>query len=272
MSAGSMMLRLRSELARRMPARLMHEYRMLRHVRLAPFEPELAMLPRFLDRKAVAIDVGANVGIYADLLRRGSKRVLAFEPHPVCADYLRRLALGRVEVIQAALSSSDGEASLRIPLEGSEDAHALSSLSALNDFGGRSDQSIRLEAVKTTTLDRIGDRLSAAGERVAFVKIDVEGHELDVLSGGRQFLSAQRPVLLVETEFRHGADPEAVFQFASALGYEAYALVDGHTLEPVNAALLASRQSPELMRVGRHGGYLNNVFFIPRERWDQPSL
>ena len=259
---------LRSEVARRMPARLIHQYRLLRHVWLAPFEPELAMLPRFLDKGAVAIDVGANVGVYADLLARGSKRVLAFEPHSGCAAYLRRLGLDRVEIVEAAVSSVDGEASLRIPLDGSADAHALSSLSAANSFGGREGQSVRLERVATTTLDRVGDRLAAAGERAAFVKIDVEGHELDVLSGGRRFLSMHHPVLLVETEFRHGGDPEAVFRVASELGYEAFALIDGRTLEPIDTAQLASRQSPELMRAGRRGGYLNNVFFIPRERTD----
>jgi FkbM family methyltransferase len=261
-----MILSIRSEVARRVPAWMMHRYRLLRHVWLAPFEPELAVLPRFLDKQAVAIDIGANVGIYADLLARGSKRVLALEPHPGCAAYLRKLALDRVEIVEAAVSSVDGEASLRIPQDGSADAHALSSLSAANSFGGREGQSVRLERVATTTLDRIGDRLAA--ERVAFVKIDVEGHELDVLSGARQLLSTHRPVLLVETEFRHGGDPGAVFRLASELGYEAFALIDGRTLEPIDAAQLASRQSPELMRAGRRGGYLNNVFFIPRERTD----
>jgi FkbM family methyltransferase len=254
---------LRRRVAERLPARWVNAYRMARHVHLVPFEPELQVLPRFLDREAVAIDIGANVGIYAQLLARGSKRVIAFEPHPGCADFLRRLALDRVEVVQAAMSATDGEAILRIPFGDADDASALSSLSSTNTFGGVDEQLVRRERVKTMTLDQVGDQVLAHGDRVAFVKIDVEGHEADVLAGGRRVLAAQRPTLLVETEYRHGGDPRAVFRLLAELNYDALALDDG-TLKPIDPEQLAARQTSELLQAGRHGGYLNNVFFVPR--------
>ena len=254
---------LRRRAAQRLPARLVNAYRMARHVHLVPFEPELEVLPRFLDKDAVAIDVGANAGIYAQLLARGSKRVIAFEPHPGCAEFLRRLALDRVEIVQAAVSASDGEAILRIPFGDADDASALSSLSRANTFGGVDEQLVRHERVKTTTLDQIGDQVLAHGDRVAFVKIDVEGHEADVLAGGRRFLAAQRPTLLVETEYRHGGDPGSVFRLMAELDYDALALDDG-ALKPIDPEQLAARQTSELQQAGRRGGYLNNVFFVPR--------
>uniref|UniRef100_Q07IR7 Methyltransferase FkbM family n=1 Tax=Rhodopseudomonas palustris (strain BisA53) TaxID=316055 RepID=Q07IR7_RHOP5 len=254
--------RLRSWAAAHLPARLMHRYRMLRHVRLWPYEPELAVLPRFLKHDEVAIDVGANVGVYSDCLAQRAKRVIALEPHSGCAAYLRRLALDRVQIVEAAVSDTDGTAELRIPLDEAGDAYALSSLSVANAFSAAG-QAVRVEQVRTVTLDAIVARFVGPDERVGFVKIDVEGHELAVLNGSRGLLVEHRPVVLVETEFRHGGDPEAVLRLAAELGYTAYALTDGVTFSPVDGAILARRQSAALQVAGRAGGYLNNVFLLP---------
>jgi hypothetical protein len=47
------------------------------------------------------------------------------------------------------------------------------------------------------------------------------------------------------------------------LDYDALALDDG-ALAPVDPDRLAARQTSELLYAGRRGGYLNNVFFVPR--------
>ena len=49
---------------------------------------------------------------------------------------------------------------------------------------------------------------------VAFVKIDVEGHELNVLNGAVELLERSQPVFLVEAEDRHRAEAtRSVFEF-----------------------------------------------------------
>jgi predicted RNA methylase len=62
---------------RTFPVRALHAYRMVRHIRLAPFERELAILPRLVAKIDVAFDVGANVGLYSAVLSRYSRRVIA---------------------------------------------------------------------------------------------------------------------------------------------------------------------------------------------------
>lgn len=260
--SGSAIGRLRGWAAAHLPARLIHRYRIVRHVQLMPFEPELTVLPRFLNGGEVAIDVGANVGVYSDCLARGAKRVVALEPHPGCAAFLRRLALDRVDLIEAAVSDREGRADLRIPIDDSGEAYALSSLSVANDFGA-AERAVRIAPVRTVTLDGIAEQRVGPQERVGFVKIDVEGHELKVLLGARALLAEHRPVILVETEFRHGGDPEGVLRFAAEAGYRASALVDGVNLAPIDADTLRMRQSDSLQRAGRRGGYLNNVFLLP---------
>ena len=55
--------------------------------------------------------------------------------------------------------------------------------------------------VQRETLDRIWhDR-----ERIDIVKLDIEGHETNFLEGGRETISAHRPVLLIELSRGHQA-------------------------------------------------------------------
>jgi FkbM family methyltransferase len=261
---------LRTYAARKLPARLVHGYRMLRYVHLSPYEAELPMVRRWLDPAAVAIDVGANVGLYADVLAKGSARVIAFEPNRACADYLRRLRLARVEVVEAALSDSSGQAELRVPwVHGGED-HALGSIVA----AGSAVQAgtVATYRVETLTLDEALATRIAGGERVAFVKIDVEGHELAVLSGAVDLLRRDRPALLVETEQRHGGAPGRVIAMMEALGYRAF-VATGGTFTPVSAEWLAARQTPERAAAHlaghRDAGYVHNVFFVADGRETQ---
>jgi FkbM family methyltransferase len=124
----------------------------------------------------VALDVGANVGAYTLLLGqwvRPGGRVFAFEPAPEAfgglSAHVRLNGLGDgVTCVRAAASSSTGTATL-----------AVDGLSGAN----RLDASAGGERVDTVTLD---DFCRREGIRPSFIKIDVEGAELDVLRGARE--------------------------------------------------------------------------------------
>jgi hypothetical protein len=73
------------------------------------------------------------------------------------------------------------------------------------------------KTVTLTTLDRFGLR------DVAFVKIDVEGHEVEVLKGGMETFSRDRPVVLVEIKTKNLNE---VTRFFDELGYVRYQLED----------------------------------------------
>jgi FkbM family methyltransferase len=254
------------QMARRvLPARAVHAYRMLRHTVLAPFERELALIPRFVPRSAVAVDVGANVGLYAAVMARHAARVLAFEPHPDCAAYLRGLKIARCEVIEAAVSEREGQAILRIPYEAGAEVHALGTLAEQNDLGVG--ERVRSVTVATTRLDAALATRVGAHERVGLIKIDVEGHESAVIEGAGATIARHRPVLLVEIEARHGADIESLFARLAASGYRPQALIGDGPLAPIDAKALRALQAADPLARDRarspHSRYVNNVLFLP---------
>jgi len=129
---------------------------------------------------AVALDVGANVGAYTLLLGgwvRPGGRVFAFEPAPEAfAGLTRHVELNGlgdgVTCVRAAAAAQTGTATL-----------AVDGLSGAN----RLDASAAGERVETVTLDDFCRRESV---RPSFIKIDVEGAELDVLRGARETIRA----------------------------------------------------------------------------------
>ena len=86
--------------------------------------------------------------------------------------------------------------------------------------GTRTTPAPRTTLVDVTTLDAFfrGDR-----KPPHFLKIDVEGHELSVLEGGRRTLEAHHPTILVECESRHRPDGNirTVFNLLKSLDYTA---------------------------------------------------
>jgi FkbM family methyltransferase len=62
-----------------------------------------------------APDLGAAEGVYEFFLQRLAQRCIAFEPNPSSHWGLKR-ALPEIEIHQAAVSSVDGDATLRVPV------------------------------------------------------------------------------------------------------------------------------------------------------------
>ena len=144
-------------------------------------------LHRLIDPGELVIDVGANVGYMTSLAasRAGAPgEVLAFEPHPRIFELLDenvarwrgRDGIASVELHRLALSDRAGEGTL---VAGPAfEAHM--GMAAL----GRGDEADGIGV----DLARLDDVL--AGERpIGLVKIDVEGHEAEVLRGAGRLLT-----------------------------------------------------------------------------------
>jgi FkbM family methyltransferase len=171
-------------------------------------EPELGLLAQLVRAGSTAIDVGANRGIYSHALAKVAAHVEAFEPNPALARFARTKLSRRVRVHECALSHMDGAAHLHIPFgRHSRPDHLIGSLR------GRTDGGILIE-VPLRTLD------SFNFENVSFIKIDVEGSELDVLEGARRTISRDRPNLLVELLAGTHDDPlTAIAWIETTFGY-----------------------------------------------------
>ena len=221
-------------------------------------EQELFYLDRIVPAGAVTVDVGANCGLYTRKLSRLSRRVYAFEPSHSMADLLRRTSASNVSVHEVALSDQAGHAELFIPQEGHDLIHGLASL---EPGVGASSKAVASVNVPTARLDAI------VRQDVAFVKIDVEGHELSVLKGAVELLEHSQPVFLVEAEDRHRIQAtRSIFEFFEKRSYRGFFLKDGSAASIDQFDPVELQDANALLPDGgrkRGQSYVNNFFFFP---------
>lgn len=183
--------------AARLPSRAQNELKRLqfrREIRSGRFftdEREYAMLERWVSDGDWVLDVGANIGHYTARLSSlvGSRgRVLAFEPVPATFELLAAnvacLPLRNVTLLNVAASDETGTVGMDIPkFDSGLDNYYMAHLT--NDEGGLQ--------VLTLPVDQIG-----IPGKVTFVKIDAEGHDLQVIRGMKKLIEKDRPVIVTE--------------------------------------------------------------------------
>jgi FkbM family methyltransferase len=153
-----------------------------------------ALYSGFVGPGDLVFDIGAHVGDRVAAFRSLGARVVAVEPQPALARVLRLIygRDGQVTVVQAAVGGAPGETELMLNI----DNPTVSTISdafvraAADSAGWEGQRWTRTLRVPVTTLDA----LIAEHGTPAFIKIDVEGFEAEVLSG----LTAAIPALSFE--------------------------------------------------------------------------
>lgn len=167
-------------------------------------ELEHKRLMEMLVRPSMTIfDIGANIGYYVLMENRllgGSGKIVAIEPSPQNATLLRRnVALNNaslVTVLEGAVSDKDGERQLFITAE-----------SNLNSFHADPDgkQPVAVRTVTTTTVPELARTYGPPD----LIRMDVEGHEVEILNAMLPELAAGRmaPTVVFEVHRRrYGPD------------------------------------------------------------------
>lgn len=200
------------------------------------YEPnELAFVDRVLRPGMTFIDIGANEGLYTLFAARrvgSSGHVIAVEPssreRAILQANLARNRVDNVMVVPNALADKPGTAELKIAPT-SHGGH-----NTLGQFVYEGDLAVARENVDVETLDGLVERLGIA--QVDVVKVDIEGAELKLLLGGRNLLSRQRPILLVEANDealkRQGASAEALVDLLLSLDYQIQVFNESGMTEP----------------------------------------
>jgi len=169
---------------------------------------------------STVLDIGTNVGLWTTRMSLAvgpSGSVHSFEPVPPTAGQLREnVALSHADnvvVHEVGLSDKPGNATIHVPVG----AAGRASLAA------ESDTCTQYEI----TLVRFDDVWIELGEpAVSFVKVDIEGSEVQFFEGARRFFTSQRPVVTCEVLNaklrRMGHTRDELFDFFRELGYSWY--------------------------------------------------
>lgn len=177
-------------------------------------------MSRLIRRGDLVFDVGANAGGMADVFLSAGARFVCVEPQPQCVAELRQRYGNspRVMIVPMGLGSREGTLMLSI-------CSRSNVLSTFNEEWKRGrfaehtwDQQLEVEV---STLDRLIERFGTP----RYCKIDVEGFELEVLTG----LSHPIPFLSIEYAAEFRSATEQCVQRLEALAYQRFNVSVGNT-------------------------------------------
>jgi FkbM family methyltransferase len=196
--------------------------------------PEIRALRQFLNAFAVdcVIDVGANRGQYATMLRKDvgfAGTILSFEPNPDIFAGLEKRTKGddRWHVFNMALSDFDGPASFNIMA-----AEQFSSLKkpaqGQDDVFAERNKVVRTVEMQCRRLDGLLPELAAKhGVVRPFLKMDTQGHDLAVCEGAGCALTGMAGVqteLAVRPIYEGGTGYRAMIDYLDDKGFDPSAL------------------------------------------------
>jgi FkbM family methyltransferase len=162
--------------------------------------------------QTVMLDIGANIGNHACALAPFVSRVLAFEPNPPTAALLKANALlnnfSSVTVHEVGLAESDAELPYGIVEDGNDGSGSFA--------GGLSTKTLPVRN-GDSFLAKHEPMIAESGQRIGFIKCDVQGFERDVFAGLSQTLRKHQPVIMFESDSQ--GDGMASWRVLQECGY-----------------------------------------------------
>jgi len=217
------------------------------------YEKELEVISQFADKSKDALDIGVYRGVYSYKLSQNYNLVHSFEPNPLLYPHLKRnlkKIINNIKLYNLALSDKNGETRLKLPIRNnsifSTNIEELYQLGAASIHPENKFEKFKEVVVKMKKLDDL-----KIENKIGFIKIDVEGHELEVIKGSSKIISENMPILLVEIEKRHTNKPvlESI-NYIKNMGYDCFFVKNKKLISVEN---LENNDSE------------NNYYFLPKK-------
>ncbi len=163
-------------------------------------EFEMLIFPYFLNKDSVFFDVGSNIGSFVLIANKtiSQKNIYAFEPIPMLNKRLSKL-FPNANIKNIALSNSKTKTQFKIPKINHTQFLTRGTLNT--NFIETNESGFNLLNVHTNTLDTFCFEEDI--KQIDVIKIDVEGHEFEVIKGALKSFKKYQPILIIEIEQRH---------------------------------------------------------------------
>lgn len=207
-------------------------------------DAEVDIMSTHLDENSTYLDIGTNIGYHAlGMYQRSKCKVIGFEPHPnhfaVATYNTQHLP---ITLYNAAVSNKKGKLNL-----------ADFDIESPGNYGEVKADSEGFE-VDCVTVD------SFKFPEVTLMKVDVEGHELNVFKGAKKTIERCRPVIFFEANELEWLEP---YKFLDKLEYNFYWI--GCRSKPTRPTFIETEENP----FGVSG--VTNILAIPKEN-EQPKV
>lgn len=188
-------------------------------------EKEINLVKTFIKSGTDSIDVGVYRGVYSYEMSKYSEKVHSFEPNPIIFEYIEKNLkkfIKNIHLYNFALSNQSKTINLKIPIRNSnsnkeifEEYYEMGRATIHNENNFENYENFK---IKTKTIDEL-----SFDNKISFIKIDVEGHELEVIEGAKNTIKNDKPILLVEIEKQYTKKEVAEsINFINSLGYKSY--------------------------------------------------
>jgi len=188
-------------------------------------EQEINLVKKFIKSGSDSIDVGVYRGVYSYEMSKYSEKVHSFEPNPIIFKYINKNLkkfIKNIHLYNFALSNQNKTINLKIPIRNSnsnkeifEEYYEMGKATIHNENNFENYENFEIQTKKIDELN--------FDNKISFIKIDVEGHELEVIEGAKNTIKRDKPVLLVEIEKQYTKKEVAEsINFINSLGYKSY--------------------------------------------------
>ena len=145
----------------------------------------------------LAIDIGANIGLWSKDLTNFFLKTICFEPNKNCIKFLKKnIIIEKAIIYNYALGSKNEDKELFTPINSGGSSFIDSTKIGFNSDGqkiyGKWPQRTKKQLVKVKKLDEFNFN------EIDFIKIDVQGYEYQVIKGAKKTLEINSPIICLE--------------------------------------------------------------------------
>lgn len=186
--------------------------------------------------KSICLDIGANIGNHSLYFSRYFEKVLSFEPNPFIFSLLRinSKLVNNIDCYNVGCSNESGKAYLNT---------VTKNLAGSFVTAESAPESNEIELI---VLDNLLEDL----DNIKLLKIDVEGHEYKALSGAKNLIKRNKPIILFEQqkeEIKDNSSP--TIDLLRGLGYKKFAILSKFPRIKSKSAILKAIFEPILVSI-----------------------